>query len=138
MTSRGCWRWEGWRLHQRRPDHTFRHPWGAAQPAITRDPVTDALKASQLLGVDVDHVAGPGPLVPAHRLGWLQVIEPAEAQALEHSAHGGERCRQDSGHSPESAALMTEVDGALELLCIERPPPAAANTASIHQSRGTA
>jgi hypothetical protein len=33
---------------------------------------------------------------------------------------------------------MAEVNGALQLLWIERPPLSAANTPSIHQSRGTA
>ena len=33
---------------------------------------------------------------------------------------------------------MAEVNGALQLQWIERPPLAAANTSSTHQSRGTA
>jgi hypothetical protein len=35
---------------------------------------------------------------------------------------------------PEVEALVTELHGVLQLLWIERPPLAAANTASIHQS----
>ena len=39
---------------------------------------------------------------------------------------------------PEVEALVTELHGLLQLLWIERPPLAAANTSSTHQSRGTA
>jgi hypothetical protein len=111
---------------------------GAAKPAISGDPVTDPFKAGQLFGVDVDHVARLCPLVAAHQLSGLQVLESAETQGLEHSAHSGERCSQDPGNATEGAALMAEVNGALQLQWIERPPLGAANTASIHQSRGTA
>jgi len=119
---------------------------GRAQASVTRDPVTNPLKAGQLLllrrslrlGVDVDHVAGLCPLVAAHWLSGLQVLESAEAQGLEHPTNGGEWRRQDPGDATQGAALMAEVNGALQLLWIERPPVSAANTASIHQSRGTA
>ena len=40
---------------------------GAAKPAITGDPVTNPVKAGQLFGVDVDHVAGPCPLAALAR-----------------------------------------------------------------------
>ena len=96
--------------------------------------MTDPFKAGQLFGVDVDHVAGPCPLVAPHWLSRLQVLEPAETQGFEHPAHGGERRRQHPGHSSERATLMAEVHSALQLLWIERPPLCAANTASIHQS----
>jgi hypothetical protein len=119
---------------------------GAPKPAISGDPVTDPLKAGQLLllrrslrlGIDVDHVAGLCPLVPAYRLGWLQVLKPSKPYGLEHSANGGERRRQHPGHSSERAALMAQVRGVLQLLWIEPPPLGAANTASIHQCSSTA
>jgi hypothetical protein len=119
---------------------------GGAKAAITGDLVTNPLKAGQLLllrrslrlGVDVDHVARPGPLIAAHWLCRLQVLEPAETQGLEHSAHSGERCGQDPGNATERAALMAQIYSVLQLLWIERPPLGAANTASIHQSGGTA
>jgi len=107
---------------------------GAAKPAITGDPVTDPFKASQLFGVDVDHVAGLCPLVAAHRLCRLQVLEPAKPYGLEHPANGGERSCQHPGNTTEGAALMTEVHSALQLQWIERPPL----TASIHQRSSTA
>ena len=94
--------------------------------------MTDALKAGELFGVDVDHVAWPWPLVATYRLGGLQVLEPAETQGLEHRANGGKRHRQNPGHSSERAALMAEVNNALQLLWIERPPLGVANTASTH------
>jgi hypothetical protein len=110
---------------------------GGAEPAITSDPVTTPLKANDLFGTDVDHVAGLCSLVPAHRLCRLQVLEPSKLYGLEHSAHGGERRRQHPGHSSERAALMAEVNGALQLLWIECPPLGAAHTASIHQCSST-
>ena len=93
---------------------------GGAQAAISGDPVTDPFKAGQLLllrrslrlGIDVDHVAGLCPLVAAHRLSGLQVLESAETQGLEHSAHSGERYSQDPGNATERAALMAEVHSA--------------------------
>jgi hypothetical protein len=100
--------------------------------------VTHSLKASELLGIDVNHVARPRPLITAYRLSWLQVLESAEAQGLEHPTDGGEWRRQHPGDATQGAALMAEVNGALQLQWIERPPLSAANTASIHQSRGTA
>jgi len=111
---------------------------GGAQAAISGDPVTDPFKAGQLLGIDVDHVAGLCPLVAAHRLGRLQVLEPAKPYGLEHSTHSGERCGQDPGNATERAPLMAQVHSALQLQWIERPPLSAANTPAIHQSRGTA
>ena len=105
---------------------------------ITRRRLLLLLRRSLRLGVDVDRVAGLCPLVAAHWLGRLQVLESAEPQALEHRAHSGERCRQHTGHSSERAALMAEVHSSLQLLWIERPPLAAANTASIHQCSRTA
>jgi hypothetical protein len=41
--------------------------------AITADAMANPLKACQLLGVDVDHVARLRPLVPADWLSGLQV-----------------------------------------------------------------
>jgi hypothetical protein len=77
------------------------------------------------------------PIGAGARLGWLQVLEPAETQDLEHPANGGERRRQQPGHSSERAALMAEVHSVLQLLWIERPPLGTANTASIHQCSST-
>ena len=73
---------------------------------ISRDPVADAVKPSQLFDVDMDHVAGLVPLVPTHWHRWLQVFESTQAHGLEGSPHGGERCHQQSGDASEGAALM--------------------------------
>jgi hypothetical protein len=75
----------------------------------------------------------PGLAHWQHWLGKLQVLESSETEGFEHPANGGKRCSQDPGHSFERAALMALVNGALQLLWIERPPLGAANTASIHQ-----
>jgi hypothetical protein len=76
---------------------------------ITIDPVHDALKASQLLGVDMDHVAGHGLLVAANRLGRLQILKPTAAEDLENPTHSGERCRQNQDDAKKRAALMPEI-----------------------------
>lgn len=60
---------------------------GAADPSISGDSMTDPFKAGQLSGVDVDHVARPYPMVAAHRLVGLHVLESAETQGFEHSIH---------------------------------------------------
>jgi hypothetical protein len=38
---------------------------------ISVDPMTDLLDASELLGVQVNHLAGPRPLISNDRRGWL-------------------------------------------------------------------
>jgi len=111
---------------------------GGALASISGNPLTDAIKAGELFGVNVVHGTWPCPLVATHRLCGLQVLEPVETQGLDHPANGGKRRRQNLGHSSERAALMAEVNCALQLLWIERPPLGAANTASIHKSSSTA
>jgi len=100
--------------------------------------VTDTLQAGQLFGVGMDHVAGPCPLIEAHRLSRLQILEPAKPYGREQPTNGGERSCQHPGNATESAALMAEINGVLQLLWIERPPLGAANTTSIHQFSNTA
>jgi len=100
--------------------------------------VTNQLKACKLLCDDVDYVAGLCPLVAAHWLCRLQVLEPAKAQGLEHPTNGGKRLRQHPGDAAKVAALIAYVNGALQWQWIERPPLSAANTAPIHQIRDTA
>lgn len=111
---------------------------GATEPTLTDDSVTSPFKASQLFGVDVDYFAGLDPLVAEHRFGGLQVPEPAAAKGLEQSAYGEEGYCQNPGDATDGPALIAEGHRSLELEWIERQPLRAANTASIHQSRGTA
>lgn len=67
----------------------------AAKPPITGDAVADALKAGQLLllrkslrlVVNMDDVAGLGPLAEPHRRRRLQVFEPPNSHCLELAAH---------------------------------------------------
>jgi hypothetical protein len=105
-----------------------------AEPAITGDPVTYTLKAGQLFGIDVGHVAGPCPLITAKRLDGLQVHEWAKPYGVDHHAIGGERPRQHPCQSSEPAPLMGELIGAFQLKWIERPPMSATNTSSIHSA----
>ena len=51
---------------------------GATLTLISDDAMTDPLKAGQLLDVDMDHVAGPGPLVSPHGPSGLQTLEPSQ------------------------------------------------------------
>jgi hypothetical protein len=63
-------------------------PRRAAFTTITGDAVTDPLKARQLFGVDMDHVAGLRPLVPADWLFGLQVPQTPEPNGFEPTANG--------------------------------------------------
>jgi hypothetical protein len=93
------------------------------------------LRRSLRLGVDVDHVAGLSPLIPADWLFGLQVSQAPEHDGLEPTANGRERSCQVLGDAPHGAALMPWCPGLLLLPWIERPPLGAANTASTYQCR---
>jgi hypothetical protein len=67
----------------------------------------------------------------------LQVFQAPQTHGFESAADGGKRKGQQAGDAPEGAALMAQGNGALQMLWIERPPLAAANTATIHQGGGT-
>jgi len=108
---------------------------GRAQAPIIGDPVTHSLKASQLFGIDVDHVAGSGPLVAAQRLGWLQVLEPAKPYGLEHSANGGELFRKQPGDASEGAELMTQLNRVLQLMWIDATSAAGYGARCVDPSR---
>jgi hypothetical protein len=97
--------------------------------------VADPLEPGQLLDVDMDHVAGLLPLVPLHRRFGLEVAQPVQPQPPHRPGQGADRQQQQPGNPPEGAALVPELNGPLQLLRIERPPLAAANAASIRQSR---
>ena len=47
--------------------------------AIAGDAMADAFEAAEFLDVDVDHVARLVALVAAHRLGWLEVLQPRQS-----------------------------------------------------------
>ena len=64
---------------------------------------------AELLDVDVDQLTGPGALIAADRLRWLQAGELAEADPLEHGRDGRGRHLQGLGdlragqpHPPQS------------------------------------
>jgi hypothetical protein len=106
--------------------------------AAAGDAVTDPLKADQLFGVDLDHVAGLGPLVPADWLFGLQVSQATKPDVLEPTANSRERRCQVFGDALHCEALMAQCPGLLLLLQIERPPLSAAHTPSIRQRSRTA
>ena len=67
-------------------------PWALAlTSAIAGDAVTDLLETTQLLDVDVDHLARFLALIAAHRLGRLQVAYPVQSQPAQDAADGGRR-----------------------------------------------
>lgn len=57
--------------------------------AVPGDAVTDPVEAAELFDVDVDHLAGPGPLVATHRRNRLKGADPVETQTLKDAAYGG-------------------------------------------------
>ena len=67
-----------------------------AAGAIAGDAVADAVDAAELLGVDMDQLAGPGALVAHRRRLGFQRGEPAETEPAQHRPDGG------NGH-PERA-----------------------------------
>ncbi len=101
------------------------------------NPVSDEIEPGHLFDVDVDHLASPGPLVAPHRHWRMQVFQTAQAKGFEGAADNGERQGQQAENAPEGAALMAQGIGALQILWIERPPLAAAKTATIHQGGAT-
>src|SRR4051812_17842878 len=62
--------------------------------AIASDAVADSVETTELFDIDVDHLAGRGALIAAHRLGRLQVAYPVQPQSLQDAADGG---RRDAG-----------------------------------------
>ena len=58
----------------------------AAAGAITGDAVADALDAAELLGIDVQQLAGAGALVADHGRPGLESSEAAKAETAEHQA----------------------------------------------------
>ena len=66
----------------------------AALLPVACDAVTNLAEEGQLLGVDVNQIAGPLPLIALNRRPWIKVSQPAQPQAVQRSAHGGERSRE--------------------------------------------
>lgn len=69
-------------------------PAGAARLAllwIAGDAVPDLAEATELLDVDVDHLAGVLALVAPDRFGRLDVLQPRQPGALQHPADSGGR-----------------------------------------------
>ncbi len=59
--------------------------------AIAGDAVAEAVDPGQLLGVDVQELAGPLALIAQNRGLGFEAREPAEAVAAQHGAHGRDR-----------------------------------------------
>jgi hypothetical protein len=83
---------------------------------VTGDPVANTLEPGQLFDVDMDHVAGPLPLVSLHRWRGVEVPQPVQPQAPHRPGQGADRNQQQSGDLPEDAALVPELHGLLQLL----------------------
>jgi len=108
---------------------------GGALTTVAGDAVADPLKPGQLFDVDMDHVPGALPLVATNKTFGVKVLQASQAQALHEPTNGGEGRTESPGDAAERAALVPQVYSLLELLRIERPPLAAANTPSIRQCR---
>ena len=93
--------------------------------------MTNLAEAGQLLDVDVNQIAGPLPFVALNRRLWIKVSQPAQPQAVQRSGHGGEGSREQTGDVSQLEQLMAQLNGALQILRIKRPPLVATNTASI-------
>lgn len=78
---------EGWPTQTRMNFHPMPRPLAQAG-AIDGDAVADL---AELLDVDMDHLAGPLPLIATGRLGRLQSAQPRETKALEDAARRGSR-----------------------------------------------
>jgi len=65
------------------------------------------------------------------------MLGTTNAHGLERKARYGEQCLEEPDDASEGAALMTQVNGLLQLLWIKHPPLAAAPTTSIHQGSAT-
>ena len=72
------------------------------------DAVADTLDSAELLDIDVDQFARPLPLVAPHRLGRLQVTQPAEPQAAQDAADGGGRDAELRGDRLAGLALAPQ------------------------------
>ena len=84
----------------------------ALTPAVAGDAVSDLLEAAELLDVEMDHLAGMGALVTAHRLGRLERFQRVEAQAAQDAADRGRRDADFSGDLGAGVALATQgLDG---------------------------
>jgi hypothetical protein len=79
---------------------------GGAQTTIAGDPIADTLETGQPLGVHMDHLAGPLPLVTAHRRPGLQIQQTTQTERLEHPAHRGQGCLHFAGEQAQNAALV--------------------------------
>ena len=63
-------------------------------------------KRASFLTIDVNQIAGPLPFVALNRRLWIQVSQPAQAQAVQRSGHGGEGSREQPGDVTQVEPLM--------------------------------
>ena len=76
--------------------------------------MTDALETTELLDVDVDHLAGMLALVAADRLGRFDIPEPRQSGTLENAANGGGRDADSGGDLLARHALATQACDAFD------------------------
>ena len=79
---------------------------GASFAWITGGPVPNTVEPGQLFDVDMDHVAGPLPLVAPHRRLGFQILEPSQPQGVHHPSDGREGRLEGLGDAAERAALV--------------------------------
>ena len=75
---------------------------------ISGDPMSDLVEATELLDIDVDHVAGMFSLVTTHRLSQFQVAHPVQPQSSQDATDGRWRYRQVRGDLLTGETLPAE------------------------------
>jgi len=119
-----------WRISQPAPHLVLRRlppRVRLAGPRAGSDAVADAVDAAELLGVDVEQLAGAGALVADRGRPRLEGGEAAEAEAPQHQAHGGDGPSQPARDLRPAEALPAQPLDAAPATCTRcvrtpRPP----------------
>jgi hypothetical protein len=88
---------------------------------IARDAVSGANDVPELLGVEMQKIAGRGVLVALRRLGRLQIREPGQARARQHPCDGGLRDPDTARDAALHHTTPAQFDDQQRLGRIDRP-----------------
>src|ERR1700687_774365 len=78
------------------------------------DARADAVEAAELLGVEVEQVAGRGVLITLDQKRWVQRAQPGQSGPLEQAAHGGDAELELCGDVLHQEALAAQRDRPLD------------------------
>jgi len=93
-----------------------------------------SLDAPELLGVDVQQIPRLGVLIALHRLARLQIREPAQPRAAQHSADRRLRHTDAAGNSRLDHATLPQLDDEQCFARIDRPRRAPGPRRRVGQS----